>query len=262
MSSRIVTSPRALRIRLPGYCEYHSNCDDGRMGAQDLKAARLARGWSQTEAARRLGVSQSYLAMLERGQRRLPPNLTRRAARVYRLPPTVLPLPEPSPARSVAASQTLARDLAALGYPGFAYLRSRGARPVNPAALFIRALAQDDLEPRVLEALPWLLLRYWDLDEAWLMQAAKLCDLQNRLGFVVGLARRLAERAPHEGPRLEALRGLEAALDQSRLAREDTLCRASMRARERARVREQRSGEAKHWNLLTDWRPDMLAYAA
>ncbi len=232
------------------------------MGAQDLKAARLARGWSQTEAARRLGVSQSYLAMLERGQRRLPPNLTRRAARVYGLPPTVLPLPEPSPARSIAASQTLARDLATLGYPGFAYLRSRGARPLNPATVLLSALAQDDLEPRVVEALPWLLLRYWDLDQAWLVRAAKLGDLQNRLGFVVGLARGLAGRAPLEGRRLEALRQLEAALDKSRLAREDTLGRGSMPARERAWVREQRSGEAKHWNLLTDWRPDMLSYAA
>ena len=134
------------------------------MRAQVLSAARLARGWSQTEAARRLGVSQSYLAMLERGQRRLPPNLAGRAARVYGLPPTVLPLPEPSLARPVAASQALARDLAALGYPGFAYLRSRGARLVNPAVVLLSALAQDDLEPRLVEALPWLLLRYWDLD--------------------------------------------------------------------------------------------------
>ena len=200
--------------------------------------------------------------MLERGQRRLPPNLAARAAHVYGLPPTVLPLPEPSPARSIAASQTLARDLATLGYPGFAYLRSRGARPLNPATVLLSALAQDDLEPRVVEALPWLLLRYWDLDQAWLVRAAKLGDLQNRLGFVVGLARGLAERGPLEGRRLEALRQLEAALDKSRLAREDTLCRGSMPARERAWVREQRSGEAKHWNLLTDWHPDMLSYAA
>jgi transcriptional regulator with XRE-family HTH domain len=38
------------------------------MQAQTLRRARLARGWTESEAAARLGVSQSYLAMLEGGE--------------------------------------------------------------------------------------------------------------------------------------------------------------------------------------------------
>lgn len=56
---------------------------------------------------------------------------------------------------------------------------------------------------------------------------AKLHDLQNRLGFVVALARQVAER--NEQPeKASALAVVEAQLEPSRLAREDTLCRESM----------------------------------
>ena len=57
-------------------------------------------------------------------------------------------------------------------------------------------------------------------------------DLQNRLGFVVSLAREVAEREGN-GPRLAALRALEATLEKSRLAREDTLGRAALSEAER-----------------------------
>jgi hypothetical protein len=42
--------------------------------------------------------------------------------------------------------------LAAVGYPGFAYLRSR--RPLNPADLLLRALRAGDVDARAVEALP------------------------------------------------------------------------------------------------------------
>ena len=93
------------------------------------------------------------------------------------------------------------------------------------------------------------------------MREAKIRDLQNRLVFVVNLARRLAERGP-DAPRATALRDLEARLDRSRLAREDTLCRASMPDAERAWLREHRPDDARHWNLLTDWTVDLLRYGA
>src|SRR3989338_3196143 len=128
------------------------------MRTYDLRAAGVARGWSQGEAAARLGVSQPYLAMLERGQRRLTPKLALRAAKLYNLAPTAVPRSRRElPARLDAA--TLARDVAGLGYPGFAYLRSRHWTPKNPGEVLLTALAQDDLEPRLVEALPWLLLR-------------------------------------------------------------------------------------------------------
>src|SRR5437899_10134999 len=132
--------------------------------------------------------------MLESGKRRLTPELARRAMRVYGLPPTALPHSESTVLHTRTAAEALVRDLAALGYPGFAYLRPRTWRPKNPGEVLLTALAQEDLESRLVEALPWLVLRYSTLDWTWVVREAKVRDLQNRLGFVVGLARHLAVR--------------------------------------------------------------------
>ncbi|HKC70368.1 MAG TPA: hypothetical protein VKB60_02040, partial [Terriglobales bacterium] len=71
--------------------------------------------------------------------------------------------------------------MAALDYPGFAYLRAGWKR--NPAEVLVSALAQPNLEPRLTEALPWLLLRYAaQLNRDWLAQQARLYKLSNRLG--------------------------------------------------------------------------------
>jgi hypothetical protein len=158
-------------------------------------------------------------------------------------------------------AESLARDLAGLGYPGFAYLRPRKWKPKNPSDVLLAALAQDDLEARAVEALPWLVVKYWPLDRDWLVREAKLRDLQNRLGFVVSLARRLAERAG-DRQKARALNELEADLERSRLAREDTLCNASMPEPERRWLAEHRPEEAKHWNVLTNWTGDALRYLA
>jgi hypothetical protein len=196
--------------------------------------------------------------MLERGQRRLTPAVARRAMRVYGLPPTVLPAAGPA---TRVTPETLAQDLATLGYPGFAHLARRGGVAKHPGAVLLTALAQPELEARAVEALPWLLLRYEDLDPAWLVREAKLRDLQNRLGFVVSLAREAAEQAG-DGPRGAALRAVEAALDRSRLAREDTLGRAALPEAERRWLRTHRTAAARHWNLLTDWTAEALRYRA
>jgi transcriptional regulator with XRE-family HTH domain len=230
------------------------------MKSRDLRTARLAKGLSQVDAAVRLGVSQPYLAMLERGQRRLTPRVALRAARLYGLTPTAVPRSRPElPARVDAG--TLAKDTAGLGYPGFAHLRSPNWTPKNPGEVLLTALAQDELEPRLVEALPWLVLRYSNLDWRWVVREAKVRDLQNRLGFVVALARQLVTRVG-DGAKVHALRDLEARLERSRLAREDTLCRASLPEAERRWLLEHRPDVAKHWNLLTDWTADALRYAA
>ena len=229
------------------------------MRTTDLRAARVAKEWSQVEAAQRLGVSQPYLAMLERGQRRLTPKLARRAAKLYDLAPTAVPRSQRElPARLNAA--TLARDLASFGCPGLAYLRPRHWTPKNPGEVLLSALAQDDLEPRLVEALPWLVLRYSTLDWSWVVREAKIHDLQNRLGFVVDLARQLAGRIGDES-KARSLVDLEAQLDRSRLARQDTLCRAALPEAERRWLAEHRPEAAKRWNLLTDWTADALRYA-
>jgi transcriptional regulator with XRE-family HTH domain len=230
------------------------------MTPRDLRAARLRKNWTQVDAAARLGVSQPYLAMLEKGQRPLPGKLAVRVARLYDLAPTAVPLSGRQFTARVDAA-TLARDVAGLGYPGLAYLRTRAWKSKNPAEVLLSALAQDDLEPRLVEALPWLVLRYWMLDWPWVVREAKLRDLQNRLGFVVSLARSLAVRGD-DREKTAALGDLEVQLDPSRLARADTLCRASMPAAERRWLAEHRSAAARHWNLLTDWTADALRYAA
>jgi hypothetical protein len=199
--------------------------------------------------------------MLEAGSRRLTPALAREAMRLYELSPTVLP-----PSRGVPFGQrldqdALAAELAMLGYPGFSHLRSSDRPAKNPVEVLLAALSQDDLDARLVEALPWVVLQYCDLDRAWLLREAKLGDLQNRLGFVVSLARRLAQRtgASHS---VDALLDLEAELERSRLAREDTLCGGSLPAAERRRLESHRPDEARHWNLLTDWTVDALRYAS
>jgi transcriptional regulator with XRE-family HTH domain len=232
------------------------------MKGERLRFGRLKKGWSQKQAAGRLGLSQPYLAMLEREQRRLTPNLARRARRVLGLPLTTLPLPHSLRTDLTPdASQVLGEELGGLGYPGFAYLRSR-RRQKNPAEVLLTALAQRHLEARVVEALPWLLVQYPEMDRDWLVQKAKLLDLQNRLGFVATLARETTERMrARDESRVRALRDLGAALEQSRLARQDTLCRASLGPAEREWLRENQPEEARRWGLLTDWRVESLPYA-
>ena len=229
------------------------------MRPRDLKAERLKHGWGQVEAAHRLDVSQPYLAMLEKGKRRLTPDLARKAALVYGLSPAELPVQATfTPAIEVGA-QRLVEYLSRLDYPGFAYVRSH-VKKKNPGEVLLTALAQGSLEARVAEALPWLALRYWRMDFGWLVELARKFDLQNRLGFVVSLARRLSE-ASTETERTNALAHLEATLDHSRLAREDFFFRPPRNNAEREWLMENRPEEARHWNLLSDLRPEHLQYA-
>jgi transcriptional regulator with XRE-family HTH domain len=108
---------------------------------RELKSARLKLGWGQTQAAHRLGVSQPYLAMLEEGKRRLTPHLTRKAALAYRLPPVELPVPLEYTHPGHVRPQRLIECLSSLGYPGFAYVRTRGEKR-NPAEVLLAALTQ------------------------------------------------------------------------------------------------------------------------
>jgi transcriptional regulator with XRE-family HTH domain len=228
------------------------------MKPRDLKSARLRLGWGQIRAARRLGVSQAYLAMLEEGKRRLTPRFIRRATLAYKLPFEELPVPHPYEYPGQVEPQRLIEYLSSLGYPGFAYVRTR-AEKRNPAEVMVTALAQENLEARVAEALPWLLLRYWHMDFAWLVEQAKRFDLQNRLGFVTSLAREISERTP-VSDRTNALSEIAATLDRSRLAREDFLPRRLRSDTERDWLRQNRSAEARHWNVLSDLKAEHLQY--
>jgi transcriptional regulator with XRE-family HTH domain len=218
------------------------------MTAEQLKTARLERGCNQRQAAVRLGVTQAYLSMLENGRRSSAP-LARKLMQVYRLPPTVLPLGE---VPENVTGDVLARELASFEYPGFAHFR-RGGRKVNPAEFLLTALAQRNLEARVAEALPWLVLRYPDMPADFLVREARVRNLQNRLGFVVTLARRAAQR--------DGLQPLEQTLADSKLEKEDSFCK-ELNEPERRWLQQHSSEEAKQWHLLSDLRPDALRYVS
>lgn len=96
--------------------------------------------------------------MLEAGKRRLTSNVMRQATLAYRLPLEELPVPHPYKHPGNVEPQRLVEYLSSLGYPGFAYVRARSEKR-NPAEVLVTALAQKDLEARVAEGFPWLLLR-------------------------------------------------------------------------------------------------------
>jgi hypothetical protein len=189
----------------------------------------------------------------------VPDELARKAAKLYGLSAVALPVKTSWHSVQAKDDSALASDLAALGYPGLSYLKSR--RKKNPAEVMLCALLAENLDTRLAEALPWLLLRYPDLDWAWLVRAAKVNDLQNKLGFVTNVARRLAEKLGKDDT-ASLLREQESTLEKSRLVREDTLCHASLTKLERRWLQSNRSDEAKHWNLLTDLSPEHLSHAS
>lgn len=230
------------------------------MTGQQLREARKQKGWNQQQAARRLGVSQTYLSLLEKGQRRMPEKLAIKAVRVYELSEAQLPVTSALDQASAADEGKLASELAALGYPGLSHLKSRG-RKKNPAELLLSALSKDNLDSRLVEALPWVVLKFPDMNWRWLANAAKAGDLQNRLGYVTSVARRLAELRG-ERERAALLASEESALERSRLVREDTLCHNSLTEAEKKWLRKNRPPEARHWRLLTDLRPEQLDHAA
>ena len=203
-------------------------------------------------------MSGSQHLQLEKGQRPITADLAGAAAALYRLSATALPVPETAPEGAAANPDKLARQLSGLGYPGFAHL---AALKANPAAVVLEALLQKDLEVRFAEALPWVLLIYPDLDWSWLVRHAKLQDAQNRLGFLVALAKNLTAGRPEFEPALKQLTTVEQRLERARLAREDTLGRESMSTAERRWLETNRSPLARHWNLLTGLTPDQLSYA-
>ena len=224
------------------------------MKGSDLKSARTASHWTQAHAAGHLGVTQAYLSMVERGLRPVSAELAAAALAVFSLAPTTRPLHAPGKSSSEAFYK---ESLGELGYPGFAYLESKAT--VNPAELLLRALDEDELDARVVEALPWLPFRFPEMNWEWLVTNAKLRDRQNRLAFVTALAMEGAREREETSAR-NALAQQVQRLERSRLAVEDTLCKASLSRAEQVWLRSHRTEAAAHWNLLTDLKVEHLAH--
>ena len=225
----------------------------------DLRAARKQKGLTQAQAASALGVTQAYLSMLENKQRPVPTGQLSRVVEVYGLSYSTLPM-QGAHSWYNLHSDVVANQLAALGYPGFSYMSTD--RPQwNPAELLVAALTKHELETRVAEGLTWLVYSFTNLDWNWVVREAKVNDVTNRLGFVVTLARKLAEQKTNESV-ASTLRSVEAALKRSTLVQEETLCQEQMTQTERKWLENSRSPEARQWHVLSDLLPEHLQHVA
>lgn len=216
------------------------------MTGLQLQRARTARRWTQAQLATRLGMSQGYVCLLERGARPVPAPLAEVVARILDMPPSTLPTADNADAFDTAGA---VRALAALGDDRFAD-RPRRRERRNPAEVVLRCLRAPDVDARVVEGVVRVLVAHVDLDWTWLVRRARVDNLQNRLGFLVSLATAVAERddlAAAGEPLAVALTVLE----QSRLAVEGAF-RTSLTDAERRWLRQHRPPEAAHWNLLTN----------
>jgi transcriptional regulator with XRE-family HTH domain len=227
------------------------------MTGRALREARVRAKLTQRGAAARLGVSQPYYSQLENGSRRMTWELARVAVKRLRISPVLLPLPSLSLQVKPLVPADIAAALGALEYPGFLHAAQQRAL-LNPAELLVRVLVHENLDPRLVEALPWLLAKFSNLDRQWLLGQCRLLNLQNRLGYLVELADGLTRQRNHD----LALTQWLTELDASRLAVEGTLCRESMTEPERRWVRKHRPPAAAHWSLLTTLDVDQLTYAA
>ena len=94
---------------------------------------------------------------------------------------------------------------------------------------------------------------------AWLVREAKVDDLQNRVGFLVSVARQLAELRG-ETATAKRLAEREQTLEGSRLQREGAF-RESLTDAERRWLRKNRPPHAAHWNMLSTVNAPELADA-
>lgn len=158
-------------------------------------------------------------------------------------------------------NRAVADAIGALGYPGLfnLFTEMEAEYHHDPAVVLVAALSCDNLQPRTIEALPWLALRYSELDWQWVKREAQSRNKQNRLGYVIGLALRLGATSASNPERLQKLSALEEQLFEIRIDKEDSLCQ-KLEPSEREYLRESRPSEAKLWNLLTDLVAEDLMY--
>lgn len=215
------------------------------MSGTDVVKARKTKGLTQHELATQLRVSQAYVSLLEKNKRRVTPLLSKRLVRTLDMSPNALPL---GAAKASLPLRQAAGALARLGYPGFAYLKNGDS--LNPAEMLLRTLQAKNLDARLVEALPWVVLKYPNLNWPWLLHEARANALQNRLGFVVTVAKTLATNRK-DFHTARSLAHWEKALEGSQLQREDGL-RESLTEAERNWLRVNRSREASKWNVLSN----------
>ncbi len=195
---------------------------------------------TQARAASLLGVSQPYLSLLEKGERPLTKTVRARM-------------------KSLSASRPhdslddrFREQLSALGYPPFGHVSAARLKPL-PEAFLLSVLSQPDVTARVVEALPWVIRTYAaKINFSWLVQQAKLRNLQNQMGFLFRVS---------DSTNLELATAVDA-LEKARLLEEATLCWDSMPLATRKWLRKHRPSLAEHWNLLTMLQQEQSRHAA
>jgi transcriptional regulator with XRE-family HTH domain len=209
---------------------------------------------TQVEAAARFGVSQTLLSLMEKGERSVTSAVAELAVKHLQATPAELPVSF----ETRHSDDQLAAYLGALGYPGYGYLQSQLR---NPAEVLFDALDRPNLDARLVEALPWVPLRYPNVDWSRLTVEAKVRNRQNRLGFVVALAAKVAKKqGKHDVAK--HLSKVVNALEEARLAKTDTLCQESWPPSQRKFAHNQRSALAAHWKLDTRLTEENLAHLA
>jgi transcriptional regulator with XRE-family HTH domain len=224
------------------------------MTGHALRQARTNAGMTQVEAAARFGVSQTLLSFMEKGERSVTAAVAELAVKHLHATPEELALSFDLR----HSDDQLAADLGALGYPGYGYLQSQLR---NPAEVLFDALDRPDLDARLVEALPWVPLQYPNMDWDRLTVEAKVRNRQNRLGFVVALAAKLARKQAKRDV-AQRLSQVVKTLEEGRLAKTDTLCQESWPPSQRKFAHKQRSALAAHWKLDTRLTEESLAHVA
>ncbi len=222
-----------------------------------LKKFRKEKRWTQDQTAKYLNVTQGYLSLLEKDERPLTDDLIKKTVKVFGLQARKLPIDKNLTNLPPANEEGLVAALAAIGYPGFSHIKASGLK--NPTEILISALSCNKLDARIVEALPWLMLEVSELNWKKLVTAAKVIDLQNRLGFIVSLARKVAETMERQ-KKAESLKKKEELLADSRLLKEVTLCSDSLTEEELKWIRQNRTSEAEFWNVLSDLKVEHLSY--
>lgn len=227
------------------------------MNGEQLLKERLARNWEQQETATKLDLSQPYLSLIESGKRPVTEKLARRAVRVFKLPPTALPVTSLSNNLRSNGGDLLASKLAGLGYPKYSHLKK--TKKTNPAAVLMSALETDELDSRTVEALPWLIFNFSEMDWMPVINSAKLNDAQNRLGFLLSLAGDLSKQKQNEA-KLALFKNLLTILGKSRLLSNDSFRRRSLAESEKAWLIKNRSRNARYWRMLSNLSANHLTY--
>ena len=148
--------------------------------------------------------------------------------------------------------------LAFIGYPGYSYLLQPFERVDTPINVLLDILSYADSELRIIEALPWIILRYCRTDFHHIVAKAQSLHVQNQLGFMVNIASRISQTSDDRVP-TETLRQIEANLDNVRKDGEFLLFPIRSTVQREWIVRN-REPEAKHWGVLATLKPEHIDY--